>query len=114
MANDSPNGKACVVLREVTKDYNGFRALDRVSFEIKEGEIFGVHWPEWRWKNHYPKDSGGVNQRFSGRVHLGDFLRCRSRSLRHTSCWVIFPKTWLSKSGEPFTMHSKRLGNFQD
>jgi ABC-2 type transport system ATP-binding protein len=34
-----------VVLRDVTKNFGGFRALDSVSFEISEGEIFGYIGP---------------------------------------------------------------------
>src|SRR4030043_161989 len=49
MANDSPNCKACVALQEVTKDYNGFRALDSVSFE------------EWRTVDHALKTFGKLS-----------------------------------------------------
>ncbi len=73
MANDSPNGKACVVLREVTKDYNGFRALDRVSFEIKEGEIFGYIGPNGAGKTTTLKILVGLINDFRGEVHIGEF-----------------------------------------
>ena len=68
MANDSPNGNACVVLREVTKDYIGIRALDRVSFEIKEGEIFGYIGPNGAGKTTTMKILVGLISDFQGEV----------------------------------------------
>ena len=40
-----PKGKNIVVLKELTKRYKRLLALDAVSFEIKEGEIFGYIGP---------------------------------------------------------------------
>ena len=73
MANDSPNGKACVVLREVTKDYIGIRALDRVSFEIKEGEIFGYIGPNGAGKTTTLKILVGLINDFWGEVHINQY-----------------------------------------
>ena len=73
MGNDSPNGKACVVLREVTKDYIGIRALDRVSFEIKEGEIFGYIGPNGAGKTTTLKILVGLINDFWGEVQIGQY-----------------------------------------
>ena len=73
MANDSPNCKACVALREVTKDYNGFRALDSVSFEIKEGEIFGYIGPNGAGKTTTLKILVGLINDFQGEVQIGQY-----------------------------------------
>ncbi len=72
LAYDPPNGKACVVLREVTKDYNGFRALDRVSFEIKEGEIFGYIGPNGAGKTTTLKILVGLINDFHGEIQIGE------------------------------------------
>jgi ABC-2 type transport system ATP-binding protein len=73
MASDSPNCKACVALQEVTKDYNGFRALDNVSFEIKEGEIFGYIGPNGAGKTTTLKILVGLINDFQGEVQIGQY-----------------------------------------
>ncbi len=73
MANYSPNQNACVVLREVTKNYNQFRALDNVSFEIKEGEIFGYIGPNGAGKTTTLKILVGLINDFQGEVLIGGY-----------------------------------------
>jgi ABC-2 type transport system ATP-binding protein len=73
MANNSPNCKACVALQEVTKDYNGFRALDNVSFEINEGEIFGYIGPNGAGKTTTLKILVGLINDFHGEVQIGQY-----------------------------------------
>ena len=73
MADDSPTCKACVALQEVTKDYNGFRALDSVSFEIKEGEIFGYIGPNGAGKTTTLKILVGLINDFQGEVQIGQY-----------------------------------------
>ena len=73
MINDSKNGKASVVLHNVTKDYNSFRALDNVSFEIKEGEIFGYIGPNGAGKTTTLKILVGLINDFYGKVQIGQY-----------------------------------------
>ena len=67
----SPN--PCVLLRGVTKDYNGFRALDDVSFEIREGEIFGYIGPNGAGKTTTLKILVGLINDFRGEVLIGGY-----------------------------------------
>jgi ABC-2 type transport system ATP-binding protein len=67
----SPN--PCVLLRGVTKDYNGFLALDDVSFEIKEGEIFGYIGPNGAGKTTTLKILVGLINDFQGEVLIGGY-----------------------------------------
>jgi ABC-2 type transport system ATP-binding protein len=69
----SPNSNPCVTLRGVTKDYNGFRALDDVSFEIREGEIFGYIGPNGAGKTTTLKILVGLINDFQGEVTIGGF-----------------------------------------
>jgi ABC-2 type transport system ATP-binding protein len=71
MALDSTN--PCVVLNEVTKKYGAFRALDSVSFEIREGEIFGYIGPNGAGKTTTLKILVGLINDFQGEVLIGGF-----------------------------------------
>jgi ABC-2 type transport system ATP-binding protein len=71
MADNSTN--PCVVLREVTKKYGAFRALDNVSFEIREGEIFGYIGPNGAGKTTTLKILVGLINDFQGEVLIGGF-----------------------------------------
>jgi len=71
MAQDSLN--SCVVLREVTKKYGTFRALDNVSFDIKEGEIFGYIGPNGAGKTTTLKILVGLINDFQGEVQIGGY-----------------------------------------
>ena len=73
MTNNSPNGNACVVLRDVYKNYNHFRALDNVSFEIREGEIFGYIGPNGAGKTTTLKILVGLINDFQGEVFIGGY-----------------------------------------
>jgi ABC-2 type transport system ATP-binding protein len=69
----STNSNSCVTLRGVTKDYNGFRALDDVSFEIREGEIFGYIGPNGAGKTTTLKILVGLINDFQGEVLIGGY-----------------------------------------
>ncbi|MCL4430034.1 MAG: ABC transporter ATP-binding protein [Chloroflexi bacterium] len=83
MANDSPSGNAYVVLREVTKDYNHFRALDKVSFEIREGEIFGYIGPNGAGKTTTLKILVGLINDFQGEVSIGGYTVPKQKQEAH-------------------------------
>ena len=72
MANP-PNENAFVILREVTKNYYSFRALDDISFEINEGEIFGYIGPNGAGKTTTLKILVGLINDFKGEVLLGGY-----------------------------------------
>lgn len=71
-SNNSPNNAgAFVVLRGVTKSYFNFRALDNVSFEINEGEIFGYIGPNGAGKTTTMKILVGLISDFRGEALIG-------------------------------------------
>jgi ABC-2 type transport system ATP-binding protein len=65
------NGNGFVVLRDVSKSYGQFRALDKVSLEIKEGEIFGYIGPNGAGKTTTMKILIGLITDFQGEVQVG-------------------------------------------
>jgi ABC-2 type transport system ATP-binding protein len=73
MTNDSPNSNTFVLLSGVTKNYYNFRALDNVSFEIREGEIFGYIGPNGAGKTTTLKILVGLINDFQGEVLVGGF-----------------------------------------
>ncbi|MCJ7762122.1 ABC transporter ATP-binding protein [Candidatus Bathyarchaeota archaeon] len=70
-SNSSNDEKPLVVLRGVAKNYFNFRALDNISFEINEGEIFGYIGPNGAGKTTTMKILVGLISDFQGEVLIG-------------------------------------------
>ena len=74
MSSNFPNGSIPFVsLRNVSKNYFNFRALDNVSFEIKEGEIFGYIGPNGAGKTTTMKILVGLLSDFQGEVFISGY-----------------------------------------
>jgi ABC-2 type transport system ATP-binding protein len=82
MTNSSTDD-AFVVLHEVTKNYYSFRALDGVSFEIREGEIFGYIGPNGAGKTTTLKILVGLINDFKGDVLIGGFKMPKQKFEAH-------------------------------
>jgi ABC-2 type transport system ATP-binding protein len=70
MSGSSDTAKAGVVFQGVTKTYGPFRALDDVSFEIREGEVFGYIGPNGAGKTTTMKILAGLLSDFQGEVQI--------------------------------------------
>ncbi len=79
----SDSKKGFVVLNNVTKNYGNFRALDKISFEIKEGEIFGYIGPNGAGKTTTMKILTGLLSNFQGEVRIGDYQVPKQKSEVH-------------------------------
>ena len=44
--------KNVIEVKNLVKEYNGVRAIDDLSFEVKEGEILGLLRTKWKWEIH--------------------------------------------------------------
>jgi ABC-2 type transport system ATP-binding protein len=64
---------AFVSIRNVTKTYGAFRALDNISFDIKEGEVFGYIGPNGAGKTTTMKILVGLISNFEGEVTIGGY-----------------------------------------
>ena len=42
-----------IEVKNLVKEYKGVKAIDDLSFEVKEGEILGLLRTKWKWKIHY-------------------------------------------------------------
>ena len=84
MASNFPNGNIPFVsLRSVSKNYFNFRALDNVSFEIKEGEIFGYIGPNGAGKTTTMKILVGLLSDFQGEAFIGGYQVPRQKEEIH-------------------------------
>ena len=67
------SGKVCVAFQNVTKAYGPFHALDDVSFEIREGEVFGYIGPNGAGKTTTMKILVGLLSDFHGQVYINGY-----------------------------------------
>ena len=72
-SNSLNDSNEFVVLRNVTKSFGSFRALNGISFEIKEGEIFGYIGPNGAGKTTTMKILVGLISDFQGEVSIGGY-----------------------------------------
>jgi len=74
MTSNFPKGSnPFMALRGVSKNYYSFSALNNVSFEIKEGEIFGYIGPNGAGKTTTMKILVGLLSDFQGEVTIGGY-----------------------------------------
>jgi len=74
MTINSPiNSNDFVTFQDVTKNYNSFKALNNVSFSIKEGEIFGYIGPNGAGKTTSMKILVGLITNFKGEVAINGY-----------------------------------------
>jgi len=64
------NGSAAIVVEELTRSYAGVRALDSLSFEVRQGEIFGLVGPDGSGKTTTQRILAGILAPDSGRAHV--------------------------------------------
>jgi ABC-2 type transport system ATP-binding protein len=72
-----------VVLKNVSKYYGAFRALDKVSFTIKEGEIFGYIGPNGAGKTTTMKILVDLISNFQGGISIGGYQVPKERTAVH-------------------------------
>jgi len=59
-----------IVAEDLTKKFNGFTAVDHISFEVKEGEIFGFLGPNGAGKTTTMRMIQGVSPKTSGTLKV--------------------------------------------
>ena len=72
-----------VVLKNVSKYYGSFRALDKVSFTIKEGEIFGYIGPNGAGKTTTMKILVDLISDFQGEISIGGHQVTKEKNAIH-------------------------------
>lgn len=72
-----------VTLRNVTKSFGSFKALNDVSIDIKEGEIFGYIGPNGAGKTTTMKILTGLISSFQGEITIGGYELSKNRNAIH-------------------------------
>lgn len=75
--------KEFVTLRNVSKSFGNFRALNDISLEIKEGEIFGYIGPNGAGKTTTMKILVGLISDFQGEVTIGGYAVPKNKDEIH-------------------------------
>jgi ABC-2 type transport system ATP-binding protein len=77
------SNNAFVSLQNVTKAYGTFRALDNISLDIEEGEIFGYIGPNGAGKTTTMKILVGLISTFQGQVTIGGYKAPKQKDEIH-------------------------------
>ncbi|MDD5552233.1 MAG: ATP-binding cassette domain-containing protein, partial [Candidatus Pacebacteria bacterium] len=64
--------KNIIVVENLTKKYNGFTAVDNISFEVKKGEIFGILGPNGAGKTTTLEMMEGLRKITKGEIKINN------------------------------------------
>jgi ABC-2 type transport system ATP-binding protein len=83
MSTNRPDENGFLSIRNLTKSYGAFRALNDVSLGIKEGEIFGYIGPNGAGKTTTMKILVGLISDFQGEVSIGGYQVTKQKEEIH-------------------------------
>ncbi|MDH7511939.1 MAG: ATP-binding cassette domain-containing protein [Clostridiales bacterium] len=77
----------------LSKSFNGLKAVDDISLEVKKGEIFGFLGPNGAGKTTTISMIAGLLKPDAGEIFI-DSLNLESGLKKIKKSWVLFPRTW--------------------
>lgn len=90
--NDSP---LAIDVRELTKTYGSFTAVDNLSMQVKKGEFMGLLGPNGAGKSTTLKCITGLVNRTSGTITVnGIDARNHRRAMTHVGCVIETPECY--------------------
>lgn len=60
-------GTNLIEVKNVTKRYGNFTAVDNINFSIQEGEIVGLLRSKWCWKKYYNEHDNRIYTTYTRR-----------------------------------------------
>lgn len=81
-----------VKVNNLSKDFNGFKAVDNISFEIKKGEIFGLLGPNGAGKTTTIRILTGILKPTSGNAEINNY-DIQKNPLKAKQLMGIVPET---------------------
>jgi ABC-2 type transport system ATP-binding protein len=69
----SLNLMSAIQAKNLTKDFNGLRAVDNISFDVRKGEIFGLLGPNGAGKTTTIRMLTGILEPTSGEAHIEQY-----------------------------------------
>lgn len=85
-----PNEQIAIKAKNLTKKFNGFTAVDNISFEVKEGEIFAFLGPNGAGKTTTIKMLTTLLKPTSGEIHLNGFDPSTDQDEVRKSFGIVF------------------------
>lgn len=79
-----------IQLTEVSKYYQERCAVDRISFAVKKGEVFGFLGPNGAWKTTTMRMMTGLLQSTSGEILINGMNISRHKKEIHAQIGVVF------------------------
>ena len=64
------SGKVILEMKDIVKDYSGFKAVDHVDFSLHKGEIVAIIGPSGSGKSTLLRCINGLNTITSGEIDL--------------------------------------------
>lgn len=87
---NNPKNNLAIEVRELTKKFNGFIAVDNVSFDVKEGEIFAFLGPNGAGKTTTIKMLTTLLTPTSGKIVLNGFDVLKQQDDARESFGIVF------------------------
>ena len=95
MDNDGYDEGLSLLVRNLTKSYGSFTAVDNLSMEVKNGEFMGLLGPNGAGKSTTLKAITGLLTPTSGEIYVNGVDAKKHRSaMRHVGCVIETPESY--------------------
>jgi ABC-2 type transport system ATP-binding protein len=80
---------AIIEVNNLTKFYNGFKAVDNISFQVRKGDIFGFLGPNGAGKTTTIKAMLGLIHTIHGHVKIDGFkIKITGKEFKKRICYL--------------------------
>ena len=95
MENDGDDGNYSLLIKNLTKTFGSFTAVDNLSMKVKKGEFMGLLGPNGAGKSTTLKSITGLIRPTSGEIYVNgvDSLKHKG-AMRHVGCVIETPECY--------------------